>query len=128
MSYIHPTTSCTDSPARAAKHTAACTISFPNVTTSLSCSIDPGEGDPFEFQPGWMRQFFSCCATTVLAGPGRTHAIVNPVTTTDGHKMQESPNKTSTDYNLNTWARCVFVTLYESGRNICLSFTESAQL
>lgn len=35
-------------------------ISFQNVTTSLSCSIDLSKEDLFEFQSGWMRQVFGC--------------------------------------------------------------------
>lgn len=78
-------------------NTSARTISPPNVTTSLSCSIDPSEGDPFEFQSGWMRQFFGRPTAAVLAGPGSKHTIVSLLTTADGHKMLESPTKTSTD-------------------------------
>lgn len=105
---LHPRTSLrTDTCSERFKHTSAHTISSPNVTTSLSCSIDPSEGDPFEFQSGWMRQFFGCHTAAVLACPNSKHTIISLLTTADGHKVLESPSKTSSDYKQNALALCV---------------------
>lgn len=78
-----------------------------HVTTSLSRSIDPSEGDPFEFQSGWILQSFGCRTAAVLARPNSKHTIISLLTTADGHKVLESPSETSSDYKQNALALCV---------------------